>query len=78
MTRYLPSAPISRLIHDAGAEKVSAGLVDEIGDAMEAVAFTMAKKAIIVAKFRGDIIVRRTHLQAALDIEKQDKKKKEG
>jgi len=71
--RYLPSAPISRLIHDAGAEKVSAGLVDEIGTAMEAVAFTMAKKAIVVAKFREDIIVRRSHLQSALAIEKKAK-----
>lgn len=71
--RYLPSAPIARLIHDAGAEKVSAGLVDEIGTAMEAVAFTMAKKAIVVAKFREDIIVRRKHLQSALAIEKKAK-----
>lgn len=71
--KYLPNAPIARLIHDAGAEKVSAGLVEEIGDAMEAVGFTMAKKAIVVATFREDIIVRRKHLQSALSIEKKNR-----
>ena len=70
--KYLPNAPVARLIHDAGAEKVSAGLVDEIGEAMENVAFRLAKKAIVVAKFREDIIVRRKHLQSALSIEKKN------
>ncbi|MEA2077970.1 MAG: histone-like protein [Candidatus Marinimicrobia bacterium] len=71
--KYIPKAPIARIIHDAGAEKVSEGLVEEIGDAMERMAFVMAKKAIVVARFREDIIVRRKHLQSALSIEKKDK-----
>lgn len=72
--KYLSKSPIARLVHDAGAEKVSAGIVEEIGDMMEDLAFQLAKKAIIVAQFREDIIVRRSHLQAALSIEREKKR----
>jgi histone H3/H4 len=72
--KYLAKSPIARLIHDAGAEKVSAGIVEEIGNKMEDLAFQLAKKAIIVAQFREDVIIRRSHLQAALAIE-NDKRK---
>jgi histone H3/H4 len=71
--KYLAKSPITRLIHDAGAEKVSAGIVEEIGDMMEDLAFRLAKKAITVAQFREDIIVKRSHLQAALSIERKKK-----
>ena len=72
--KYLAKSPIARLIHDAGGEKVSAGIVEEIGGMMEDLAFQLAKKAIIVAQFREDIIIRRSHLQAALAIEREKRK----
>ncbi|MGP8322427.1 MAG: histone-like protein [Methanosarcinaceae archaeon] len=63
--QYIPKAPIKKIIHDAGAEKVSMGLVEEIGDRLEAYAFDLAKKAIIVCNFREEVVVRRKHLRSA-------------
>lgn len=68
--RYLPKAPVKKIIHDAGAQKVSEGLVEEIGDRLEAYAMDLAKKAIIVCNFREEIVVRRKHLKSALNIQK--------
>lgn len=67
--RYLPKAPIQKLIHDAGAQKVSSGLTEEIGDRIEAYAMDLAKKAIIVCNFREEVVVRRKHLQSAMNIQ---------
>jgi histone H3/H4 len=58
------------MIHDAGAGRVSAGIVDEIGEMMEDYGMKLAKKAIMVAKFREDKTVRRKHIISALNIEK--------
>ena len=67
--KHIPTAPIGALIKDAGANRVSADLKDAIGTAMENYGMQLARKAIVVATFRGDITIKAKHLKLALDME---------
>ena len=69
--RYIPRAPIKKLVHDAGDEKVSETLVDEIIWRLEDHALFLARKALTVCKFRGEVIARAKHLKLALEIDER-------
>ena len=71
--KYIPRAPIKKLIHDAGAEKVSETLVDEIIWRLEDYALFLAQKALVVCRFRGEIVARAKHLKLALEIDNRQK-----
>lgn len=49
-TRYLPLAPIGRIIREAGAERVSDAAVERLGHYMEKFAMEVGKHAVGLAK----------------------------
>jgi histone H3/H4 len=67
--KHLPTAPIGELIKDAGANRISADIKEAIGVAMENYGTQLARKAIVVATFRGDVTIKAKHLKLALDME---------
>ncbi|RLE95053.1 MAG: histone [Thermoprotei archaeon] len=49
----IPLAPVDRIIHKAGAERVSNGAAIVLRDVLEAIAYEIAKEAIELAKHAG-------------------------
>ncbi|RLE79253.1 MAG: histone [Thermoprotei archaeon] len=49
----IPLAPIDRIIHKAGAERVSNNAALVLRDVLEAIAYEIAKEAIELAKHAG-------------------------
>lgn len=73
--KHIPKAAVERLIREeAGAQRVSADLVLEIGAIIEQTAIKLAKKAVLVATFQRVVTVKARHLHTALDMEKAQKK----
>jgi histone H3/H4 len=73
--KHIPKAAIERLIREeAGSQRVSADLVEEIGNILEASAKKLAKKAVLVAIFQRVVTVKAQHLHTALDMEKAQRK----
>ena len=73
--KYIPLAPVGFLIKDMGATRVSVDIKEQIGEAMEAYGQQLARKAIVVATFRGDATVKAKHLKLALDMEQSQTKR---
>lgn len=67
--KYIPKAPIKRMISEAGGERISEGIVDMIGEMIEEYGIKLARKSILVSKFREDKTLRKKHLTAALNME---------
>jgi histone H3/H4 len=49
----LPKAPITRIVKNAGAERVSEDATDELAKLLEAYGEKIAKKAVALAKHAG-------------------------
>ncbi len=49
----LPLAPLERIARKAGAERISAGAVEELRDAVEEIGFSIAKDVVKVSKHAG-------------------------
>jgi len=49
----IPAAPIDRIFHKAGAERVSEDAVQVLRDVLEQIAYELASKSIEAAKHAG-------------------------
>jgi histone H3/H4 len=73
--KHIPKAAIARLLkEELGGQRISADLVEEIGNILEETAKKLAKKASLVATFQRVITVKPHHLKTALDMERAQNK----
>ena len=64
----LPLAPIDRIFHRAGAERVSEDAVQALRDILETIAFDIANKSIELARHAGRKTVTADDVKIAIKI----------
>ena len=63
----LPKAPVTKIIRNAGAERVSEDATDALAKRLEAEAATLAKKAVSLAKHAGRKTVKAEEILQAVE-----------